>query len=366
MSAESSAIAAATEAAPGIRPSRRAASSNAYRRGAAASTRPDLLKLDANEGPLALLNRYPGGIAAITAEALREYPDVSALEDILCTRLAVSSDQLIVTAGGDDALARIAQAVIDPGDRAVATTPTFEMIPRYVKLAGGELQEVPWFDGAFPVEAVERACDEKTRAVFVVTPNNPTGGVATADDLRRLSAAVPGALLVVDLAYTEFADVDLTATALSLPNAIIVRTFSKAWGLAGLRVGYAVGPANVISWLRGVGQPYAVSAPSAAVTAWACRNLEDAMIKSVQAVKLERQRLASLLRAKQIEVVESQGNFVLFRTPRATAIAGTLSSHGIAARLFTGRPVLENCIRLTCPGDAAAFARVNRALEEIK
>jgi histidinol-phosphate aminotransferase len=362
MNTQSSPVAATSV----IRPSRRAASSTAYRRAPSASTRPDLLKLDANEGPLSLLDRYPGGIAAITASALREYPDVSSLEDLLCTRLGVGLEQLIVTAGGDDALARIAQAVIDPGDRAIATTPTFEMIPRYVKLAGGELTEIPWFEGDFPVEAVVRVCDDQTRAVFVVTPNNPTGGIATPGDLQRLSAAARGALLVVDLAYTEFADADLTRAALSLPNAIIVRTFSKAWGLAGLRVGYAVGPSNVISWLRGVGQPYAVSAPSAAVAAWACSNLEGEMIKSVEAVKLERARLTALLRARQIQVVESQGNFILFRTPRAGEIAAALNSHGIAARLFQGRPVLENCIRLTCPGEPGAFARVIRALEDLK
>lgn len=352
-------------AASGVRPSRRAASSTAYRRGAPVSPPADLLKLDANEGPLGLRAHTALAIESITTAAMREYPDVGNLEDRLCRGLGASPGQLLVTAGGDDALARIAQAVIDPGDHAIATTPTFEMIPRYVRLAGGELSEVTWFNGDFPVDEVVRGITPSTRAIFVVTPNNPTGSVASARDLEILSRAAPSALLVVDLAYTEFADEDLSGAALALPNAVAVRTFSKAWGLAGLRVGYVIGPEHVMSWLRSVGQPYAVAAPSAAVAAWAIDNLASEVARGVEQVRSERATLTGIFRARGMEVLDSQANFILVRSPRSVEVASHLEKAGIVARLFRNRPNLDNCLRLTCPGEPAAFDRVIRALETL-
>ena len=106
------------------------------------------------------------------------------------------------------------------------------------------------------------ACDAETSVIAVVSPNNPTGGVISSQDLRRLSEGAPQAILMVDLAYVEFANKDLTPVALELPNAVVFRTFSKARGLAGLRVGYALGPARWLNVLRSVGLPYPVSAPA--------------------------------------------------------------------------------------------------------
>src|SRR5690606_24728281 len=104
--------------------------------------------------------------------------------------------------------------------------------------AGGSVRSVPWLGGPLPTPGLIAAADETTAAVAVVSPNNPTGSVASADDLVQLREALPHALLIVDLAYGELADVDLTEVALTLPDTIVVRTLSKAWGLAGLRVGY--------------------------------------------------------------------------------------------------------------------------------
>ncbi|HRJ50771.1 MAG TPA: histidinol-phosphate transaminase, partial [Phycisphaerales bacterium] len=273
------------------------------------------------------------------------------------------AERVVVTAGGDDALMRLCLATIDPGCHAVSTTPTFEMIPRYVSLAGGILRQVPWTDGPFPVESFTRMIDGQTRAVFIVTPNNPTGLAATAGDLAAVANAAPHALMVVDLAYTEFAGEDLTPVAISLPNAVAVRTLSKAWGLAGLRVGYAVGDPTVIDWLRAVGQPYAVAGPSAAIASWAIRDLKDAVLAGVDRVREERGLLAEMLRHKGLRVNDSLANFVLARSPRARGIAGSLATHGIAVRAFPGRPGLEDGLRITCPGEAELFSRLVKALE---
>ncbi len=349
----------------GPTPTSRAAGARAYAR-AAGPANIDL-RLDANEGPLTLLDRI--GIDRIDApllrDAARRYPDVAALEDQLSRRLNVDRSRLAVTAGGDDALCRICQAVLEPGRAAIASTPTFEMIPRYVRLAGATLIERPWMDGPFPTDQFASAITDQTAAIFVVTPNNPTGGIAGADDLRELSRRAHGALLVVDLAYTEFADHDLTDAALSLPNAVIVRTLSKAWGLAGLRIGYAIGSAEVISWLRAVGQPYAVSGPSAVIAGWAIAELEPQMKQAVERVRLERTALSARLRQSGARVLDAHGNFVLARFAEPDRFVGGLARRGIAVRGFGTRPGLEEWVRITCPGEPGLFDRLLRAVEEV-
>lgn len=331
----------------------------------ASQPRPIDLKLDANEGPapssVLLEWLQPRG-----SELLRRYPSASGLESQIAARNSVDPSRVIVTAGADDALERIARAVLAPGREAVLTTPTFEMLARYAKLAGGEVVESPWLDEPFDVDAIEAKIGPRTAAIFLVTPNNPTGQVISAEAVRRLSASIPAGLLVVDLAYTEYADEDLTEVVLSLPNAIAVRTFSKAWGLAGLRVGYAIGPAEVIGWLRAAGHPYAVSSPSLAIaSSWydAGRSRVDA---SVRRVRLERRELVAHLRDLGFSSIESQANFVLarFDDPRLSAhlVADLLASQGIAVRRFPAGGVLESYLRITLPGDATSFNRLCAAL----
>ncbi len=327
--------------------------------------RPIDLKLDANEGPApsSVLLEW---LQTRGSELLRRYPSASALESQIAARNGVDPSRVIVTAGADDALERIARAVLAPGREAILTTPTFEMLARYAKLAGGEVVESPWLDEPFDVDAIESKIGPRTAAIFLVTPNNPTGQVISAEAIRRLSASIPAGLLVVDLAYTEYADEDLTEVVLSLPNAVAVRTFSKAWGLAGLRVGYAIGPVEVIGWLRAAGHPYAVSGPSLAIaSSWydAGRTRVDA---SVRRVRLERRELVAHLQDLGFSSIESQANFVLarFDDPRLSAhlVADLFASQGIAVRRFPAGGVLESYLRITLPGDATSFNRLCKAL----
>ncbi|MFZ4576676.1 MAG: aminotransferase class I/II-fold pyridoxal phosphate-dependent enzyme, partial [Phycisphaerales bacterium] len=195
------------------------------------------LWLDANEGAMVLTDDEVARAAA--RACVRRYPDASALEQEIAARLGVPPACVVVTAGGDAAIDRVCRAFIEPGSEVVLPTPTFEMIGRYARSAGAQLREVRWEDTEFPVGEVVRAVSARTAMIAAVSPNNPTGAVVRAADLLTLSAAAPDALLLVDLAYTEFAEVDLTPVAVALPNAVVIRTFSKAYGLAGIRVGYA-------------------------------------------------------------------------------------------------------------------------------
>ena len=176
------------------------------------------LQLAGNEGappPQALAAR----MGAMAPEQLSRYPDPSALERRLAARHGLHDDQVLITAGGDEGLQRLCRAALAPGKRLVLPEPTFEMIRRFAESTGAEVIAVPFQVSGYPTERVIEACDDSTALIAVVTPNNPTGDVISADDLRRVAEAAPQALVMVDLAYTEFADEDLAS--LVLPNAII-------------------------------------------------------------------------------------------------------------------------------------------------
>ena len=130
------------------------------------------------------------------------------------------------------ALDRACRAFLEPGRTILLPDPSFDMFDCSATLAGGELVRVPWWDDAFPSDAFVGRLDARTGVVAVVSPNNPTGSVATLADVRRLAAAAPNALVILDHVYVEYADVDLTPAVLDLPNVLVLRTLSKAWGLA--------------------------------------------------------------------------------------------------------------------------------------
>lgn len=287
----------------------------------------------------------------------RAYPDARPLEAALAAAHGLAPEQVIVTAGGDDALDRVARATLEPGRAAVLPWPGFEMTARYIRLAGGAVREVPWPGAAFPTAAVCAATGADVGLVVVTSPNNPTGAVATAADLRAVhaAAAAVGALVLVDLAYAEFADEDLTAEALAL-GCVVVRTFSKAWGLAGLRVGWAAGPAECIGWLRAAGAPYAVSAPSLALATRALERGDGAARAFAAGVRAAREALNLGLEAAGLDVLPSQANFAFARGPRVPWIVDAMAALGVGVRAFPDRPELHDAVRVACPPDAAGLS----------
>jgi len=328
----------------------------------------DLLRLDSNEGraPAAWLRDT---LRDADPALLQRYPDPTGLRRAIARREGTDENTILLTAGGDEALERLCKLVLQPGRSAILPTPTFEMIERYAGLAEGELHTVPWTRGAFPTGAVLDAVDATTAAIFIVSPNNPTGLVATPADVARLAAAAPEVLLVFDLAYTEFADDDLAPLVRDLPNAVAVRTLSKAWGLAGLRIGWTAGPPATLRALGALGGPYSVSAPSLYLAErWLAEG--DAPTRDyVAAVRAERDALRAVLLAGGAQAEPSQGNFVLARfsgdAARAAHVHGALAAEHILVRAWPDRPGLDDALRITCPGDEAAFARLCSALARL-
>ncbi|MBT6179250.1 MAG: TIGR01548 family HAD-type hydrolase [Deltaproteobacteria bacterium] len=286
------------------------------------------------------------------------YPNPTVLEAMIAEQYGVDTDQVIVTAGGDESLERACKSVLMPGTEIIVPYPTFEMIPIYAGLCGAKVVDVPWVDGAYPVESVLGAITKNTRAIVMISPNNPTGTSLTAEQVDQLAPGAKDVLVIAALAYAEFAKEDLMPTLLKHSNVVITRTFSKALGLAGLRVGYAIGDARVIAWLKGASGPYTVSKLSLAM-AKARMQAEQAPVQAyIERVQAERDKLVALLQELGATSIPSQANFVLARFEKSAWVKDALEGLGIGVRVFPGKPGLEGAVRITCPGNDEVFERL--------
>ncbi len=319
------------------------------------------LWLDGNEGPAAVARHL--GPQAQDAECLRRYPEEAPLRTALAQHFGLDQDQVVLGAGADELLDRLCRGFLAPGRRLLTPIPCFAMLPHYTALAGGELVGVPWSRGSLPLRELQALLP--TAAVVVLTsPNNPTGLCATTAELLTLITAAPQTLFVVDLAYVEFARHDPTPALLQLPNVVVVRTFSKAYGLAGLRVGYALGPAELLRIVRICGSPYPCAGPSLSLCLLALQRGPDPA--SLQTVARGREQLAQRLTGLGFDVVPSEANFVLAHTGSplaARAFAEQLARRGIAVRTFDpDDPQLADAVRTSVPGEPTALQKLLDAI----
>lgn len=322
---------------------------------------PSVLRLDRNEGPLphAELLRV---LSRAGPELLRRYPDAAALERVIAARWGIGPERVLVTAGGDDAIDRAIRAFVGAERTLLLPVPTFEMFERNAALSRATVVAVPWRGDRFPLAEVLASLNSSTGMVAVVSPNNPTGSVATFTELERVARAAGDAVVFFDHAYAEYADEDFTGPALRLPNVVVLRTFSKARGLAGCRVGYVLGQADTIGALRAAGAPFAVSAPSLAFAADSLASGEPAA--HVARVREERAEIASVLARHGVRPWASQGNFVSADfAARAPFIHRALETLGVLVRDFPDRAGLTSVLRITMPGDESACRRLITALE---
>lgn len=295
--------------------------------------------------------------AATVARLTSRYPDTARLTRLVAERHDVDPGRVLVTAGGDDALFR---CFLRAKGTVAATTPSFEMISRYADQVGLDLVDVTWWDGDFPIADF---LDVGAAMAVIVSPNNPTGNVISAEDLRKVAADTD--LVVLDAAYSDFAAEDLTPLALELGNVAVVRTLSKAYGLAGLRVGYLLGSADLVEQLRGFGSPYALSALSASLAADVLETRAGWAEEFARRIADERVELTSVLDDLGISYLPSQANFVLITDVDPGWVVGGAASLGIALRWFPDRPELAGCVRVTLPGDPDDFSRLIATLRAV-
>jgi histidinol-phosphate aminotransferase len=322
------------------------------------------LRLDANEGPEPSLDSLLRALTVAGPDALRRYPDTRPLEAKLAGHFGVEPGQVFVGAGADEALDRCCRAFLRPGDSMIIADPSFEMFERYALLCGARVVTAEWPAGPFPIANVLERIDERTAVIAMVSPNNPTGEVATLDDLQRLSAAAPEALVILDHAYVDFATEDLTEAALAMPNVIVVRTFSKAWGLAGCRVGFALGPESLIRALRAAGGPYSVSAASLIIAEAQLESGAPARDVYVARIREERGALFDLLTRLNVNPRRSEANFIFVELrERAPSVHASLLTQGILVRTLADRTGAPLGLRISLPGDGESFPILTQALE---
>jgi histidinol-phosphate aminotransferase len=303
-------------------------------------------KLSSNENPYPPL---PGVLeAALTAAGeMNRYPDLGCtqLYAALADRLGVPVSDLSASTGSVGLIYQLLQAFCDPGDEVVHAWRSFEAYPIAVAAAAAVSVGVPLLStGEHDLAAMAAAITERTKVVLICTPNNPTGPSVTQSALDSFLAAVPcEVLVVIDEAYLEFVrmddPVDGLATYRAHDNVVLTRTFSKAYGLAGFRVGYAVAPAPIAGALRAMSLPFGVStmAQSAAIASLAA---ESELLTRVDALVIERARVLDGIRAAGWQVPDAQGNFVWWGSGEASAdFTAAAAAVGLSVRPFAGEGV---------------------------
>ncbi len=311
----------------------------AYKQGRPAPA--DGFKLSSNENPYPPL---PSVVEAVTATLgeLNRYPNAGGadLRARLAERHGVSVDEVHLGSGSVALLAQLIAAAAGVGDEVVYAWRSFEAYPGLVTVSGATSVQVPVrADGSHELEAMADAITDRTRVVIVCSPNNPTGTIVTAAEFEAFMARVPSDLLVLlDEAYYEFVTDDDAVDGIPLlsryPNLVVLRTFSKAYGLAALRVGYAVGPAAVLDAARSAAIPLSVT-DAARVAALASIDAEDELMERVARIAMLRDRLRDALIEQGWNVPAAQGNFVWLATGEQTAAANdAFFDAGLTVRAF--------------------------------
>jgi histidinol-phosphate aminotransferase len=306
-----------------------------------------IMKLDGNENPYGCSPRVPRALAEV--DFYNRYPDPWQEEtrSFLAGFIGAPFESLMLGAGSDELLDTIMRVYLEPGDEVMDFTPTFGMYPFSTRVCGGKVVAVPRDElYEIDVESAERAVTDRTRIIVLASPNNPSGNLVSRWQVERLLST--GRLVMVDEAYAEFSDASLIPMVAEYPNLVVLRTFSKWAGLAGLRVGYGVFPQEVIRHLWKIKQPYNLNVAAQVAVR---ESLADAdwLLSNVRRIVEERERmLGELRRLSFLRVYPSQANFILCDLLEGNAedAIAFLASQGIIIRHFR-KPRLLNSIRIS-------------------
>jgi len=314
------------------------------------------LRLDFNESTVGCSPRVLARLRSLDSELLARYPEREPVEKEVAGFLGLDPAQVLLTNGVDEAIHLLCSTYLDPGDEALIVVPTFAMYAIFAQAEGARVVEVRAGDNfTFPVNDVLAKVSPRTRLIAVANPNNPTGSAVAGDVLVQIAQAAPQAALLVDEAYFEFHGETLIDRTPQIENLFVARTFSKAYGLAGLRIGILAGETRQIEMVRRVASPYNVNAAALAVLPEALRD-QDYVSRYVAQVLRNRDRLQQELGNLGLRYWPSHANFVLVSIGSAHAeFVRALRDRGILVRdRHTDRlsdPRCEGCVRLTVGSD---------------
>lgn len=324
-----------------------------------------IVKLDQNENPYGCSLRVQEALAAYDRYHL--YPDSEhrAARRRLAGYTGLPSERILVGSGADELIDLLYLLTIDPGDEVITTPPTFGVYKARAELYGARVVEAPRrADFGLDMEAIERAVTSRTKLITLVSPNNPTGNVASHEQLVRLVQLGP--LVVLDEAYAEFAQRSALPLAREFDNLVVLRTLSKWAGVAGLRIGYGVFPLDLMPYLWKIKQPFNVNAAALAAVEATFDDL-DYLRSTIVRIKVERGRLFRQLRKLNfLQPLPSQGNFLLCRVLRgdAATLQARLAELGIMVRCYGGDLASYLRISVGRPEDTDVLIKALLALAE--
>jgi histidinol-phosphate aminotransferase len=327
-----------------------------------------IVKLASNENPLGV---SPMALVAMRAAIgdIARYPDGNGfvLKDAICRKLGVSHGQIVLGNGSNDVLELAARAFLAPGAAAVYSQHAFAVYPLVTQSVGANGISVPARDFGHDLQAMRQAISPKVRMVFIANPNNPTGTLLDKDDLLAFLRSVPADVLVVlDEAYDEYLSDDRKSNTIEwlaeFPNLIVTRTFSKAYGLAGLRVGFALAQAEVADIINRVRQPFNVNSMALAAAAAALTD-DDFVCRSREVNDAGMAQISAELDRLGLGVIPSFGNFVCVQVGNGAEIYQRLLRKGVIVRPVANYEMPEY-LRVSI-GLESENARFLSALEEV-
>jgi histidinol-phosphate aminotransferase len=323
------------------------------------------LRLDFNENTVGCSPRVLEVLRKLDPEVLAKYPEREPLEAALAEFLGVAPGQVLLTNGVDEAIHLLCETYLEPGDEVIVAVPTFSMYEIYAAATGARVLPIQSRDDfAFPTAEVLSRMTDRTRLIAVANPNNPTGAVVSREDLLKIAASAPDAALLVDEAYFDFYGQSVLDAVSTTPNLFIARTFSKAYGLAGLRIGLLAGSAEQIKMVRRVNSPYSVNGVALACLPAALAD-RDYINHYVAEVRRGRERLEKELAALDVKYWPSQANFVLTRIGAESGrFVRAMRERGILVRDRSSDPGCQGCVRITL-GSAEQTERLITALREV-
>jgi histidinol-phosphate aminotransferase len=327
------------------------------------------LRLDFNENTVGCSPRVLECLRQLSGEQLARYPEREPLEAVVAAHLRIEPRELLLTNGTDEAIHLICETYLEPGDEALIVVPTFAMYEIYAAATGARVIPVPADDGfRFPTEDVLARINPQTRLIAVANPNNPTGALAPQSDLLRIAQSAPHLALLVDEAYFEFSGETLLRQWRELPNLFVSRTFSKAYGLAGFRIGVLAGNLEQMHMVRRVSSPYNLNSVALACLPSA---LDDQAYvhRYVDQARQGRVMLEEELRARGVKYWPSRANFVLMHFGSlASAFLAAMRERGILVRDRSKDHGCDGCVRITVGSsehNRQLLAALRQVLEEI-
>jgi len=329
----------------------------------------ETLRLDFNENTFEPSPRVIERLRAITAEGLTKYPEREPVERIVAAHFGLQSEQVLLTNGVDEAIHLMCATFLEAEDEALVWTPSFFMYDVSVQMMTPHLHKVQ-SDATltFPFERFMAGITERTKLIIVASPNNPTGAVVSREHLLAIAKAAPHAVLMVDEAYYHFHGESTMSDLATVPNLIVARTFSKAYGLANLRIGMLAGNATLLRYVRKVSSPYNVNGVALDCLPVAIAD-EDYLAWYTEQVRVGRERMMEGLRELGVPFFPSQANFVLMDIgPKHKELLVAMRAHGVLLRDRSADPGCDGFVRITIGLEEhveRGLAALRSSLEEI-